>query len=178
MATLLRHLLAITALPFLVAIVIPTLLARQFNLTLTFGSTLLHYFAQLIGMVFLLCGLIFFVSSLYRFATEGQGTLAPWDPPQKLVVSGFYRYARNPMISGVFFILVAEALLLLSIAHLGWALLFFMINSVYILKVEEPQLARRFGDSYLEYCKNVPRLLPSLQPWEPSVGGRDAHPTS
>ena len=43
------------------------------------------------------------------FATIGHGTLAPWNPPEKLVVRGVYRHVRNPMITGVFCILLGEA---------------------------------------------------------------------
>lgn len=106
-----------------------------------------------------------FILSVRRFAIEGRGTLAPWDPPRKLVVSGLYRYVRNPMISGVFFMILGEGLLLLSKPHLGWALLFFVINAIYIPLVEEPQLLHRFGEDYREYCRQVPRLIPRLRPW-------------
>ncbi|MFI5182692.1 MAG: methyltransferase family protein, partial [Thermoanaerobaculia bacterium] len=59
-------------------------------------------------------GLVLFVSSLHHFATRGRGTLAPWDPPRNLVVTGPYRFVRNPMISGIIFILFSEASLLQS----------------------------------------------------------------
>ena len=111
-------------------------------------------------------GLALFVASLRRFANDGQGTLAPWDPPRRLVVSGPYRYVRNPMISGVLFVLFGEAALLLSPQHLSWAFTFLIINLVYIPLLEEPQLRRRFGTSYVEYCQHVPRLVPRLRPWE------------
>ena len=96
---------------------------------------------------------------------EGKGTLAPWDPPRRLVVRGPYAYVRNPMISGVVFVLFGEALLLLSRPHLEWALLFLLINAVYIPLLEEPLLRERFGDEYREYSRHVPRLMPRLTPW-------------
>ena len=108
-----------------------------------------------------------FVTSLRRFATEGEGTLAPWDPPRQLVVRGPYRYVRNPMISGVVTVLFGEAAVLLSHAHLMWALLFLGVNLVYIPLMEEPFLAVRFGESYREYSRHVPRLVPRLRPWDP-----------
>jgi protein-S-isoprenylcysteine O-methyltransferase Ste14 len=111
-------------------------------------------------------GVALFVATLRRFAGEGEGTLAPWDPPRRLVVRGAYRYVRNPMISGVLMVLAGEALVLLSRSHLLWALLFFVVNALYIPLVEEPMLARRFGERYNEYCRHVPRLVPRLRPWE------------
>jgi protein-S-isoprenylcysteine O-methyltransferase Ste14 len=75
------------------------------------------------------------------------------------------------MISGVLFILFGEALLLLSQPHLTWALIFLGMNVLVIPLVEEPGLRRRFGDSYVEYCRNVPRLIPRLRPWEAETHG-------
>jgi protein-S-isoprenylcysteine O-methyltransferase Ste14 len=122
---------------------------------------------QLLGIGVLGIGLVLFASSLRRFATEGEGTLAPWDPPRRLVLRGPYRYVRNPMISGVILILFAEALLLLSRAHFMWALTFLAINAIYIPLFEEPQLAGRFGEEYDEYRRHVPRFFPRLRAWDP-----------
>jgi protein-S-isoprenylcysteine O-methyltransferase Ste14 len=167
---LLRHLLAIAALPFVVAVLIPVWVARRSHTSLAVGATLLQQLEQVTGLCLVLVGLVLFVSSLRRFAGDGKGTLAPWDPPRVLVVTGPYRYVRNPMISGVLFVLFGEALILRSRPHLSWALTFLLINAVYIPLVEEPQLRGRFGASYDEYCDHVPRLVPRLRPW--TVGAR------
>ena len=63
------------------------------------------------------------------FARVGQGTLAPWDPTQRLVVLGPYRHVRNPMISGVLAILLGEAALLGSPPLLVWFGAFFAVNA-------------------------------------------------
>ena len=163
---LLRHLLSVAALPFMVTIVIPVWLARRNGVTVGVAASVPLLLLQVVGVGVLGIGLVLFASSLRRFATEGEGTLAPWDPPRRLVVRGPYRYVRNPMISGVILILFAEALLILSRAHFMWALTFLAINAVYIPLFEEPQLAGRFGEDYEEYRRNVPRLVPRLRPWE------------
>jgi len=120
---------------------------------------------QLGGVVVLALGFLLFVSSLRRFVTEGEGTLAPWDPPRRLVVRGPYRFVRNPMISGVILVLAGEAMVLASRPHGLWALTFFAINAIYIPLFEEPFLRQRFGDDYEEYCRHVPRMLPRATPW-------------
>jgi protein-S-isoprenylcysteine O-methyltransferase Ste14 len=51
------------------------------------------------------------------------------------------------------------------LAALEWALIFPVANFIYIPILEEPQLKRRFGSDYVEYCRNVPRLIPRLRPW-------------
>lgn len=121
MTVLLRHLLSIAILPFTVTVLIPWWLARRDGIGLTLGGTPAQLMAQAAGVLLLCAGLGLFVASLRRFATEGKGTLAPWDPPRHLVVHGVYRYVRNPMISGVVLILVGEALLLRSPTHGRWA---------------------------------------------------------
>jgi protein-S-isoprenylcysteine O-methyltransferase Ste14 len=154
---LLRHLLSFLALPFTVTVVVPLLLRRPAGapgpLSIAAGAVL--------GAL----GLALLASSIHHFFTRGRGTLAPWDPPRALVVSGPYRHVRNPMISGVISILFAEAALLGSRPHLGWALIFLVVNLIYIPLFEEPMLASRFGEPYEEYCRHVRRFVPRLRPW-------------
>ena len=168
---LLRHLLAVALLPFTAAVLVPVWLARRGGLDFGRGPGPGAIAAQAAGLVLIGVGVALFAATLRRFAGEGQGTLAPWDPPRRLVVRGPYRYVRNPMISGVLMVLAGEALVLLSRSHLLWALVFFVVNALYIPLVEEPMLASRFGASYNEYCRHVPRLVPRLRPWEQGEPG-------
>jgi protein-S-isoprenylcysteine O-methyltransferase Ste14 len=168
MVTWIRHLLAIAILPFTVAVLVPVWIARRRGIAVAPGDSPGEVALQVLGAASLLVGLVLFVASLRRFATEGQGTLAPWDPPRALVVRGPYRFVRNPMISGVLFVLFGEALFLLSPPHTLWATAFLVLNLVYIPLFEEPQLAQRFGEPYREYCRHVRRFLPRLRPWDAS----------
>ena len=168
-AVIVRHLLSIAILPFTVAVVVPAWLARRHHVLVTVGTTVPAVALQLLGVISLGVGLALFAASLRQFAVRGKGTLAPWDPPKHLVVEGPYRYVRNPMISGVIFVLFGEALVLVSWPHLSWALLFLAINLVYIPLLEEPQLERRFGEDYREYRRHVRRFIPRLRPWDPDT---------
>jgi len=170
----LRHLLAVVVLPFTVTVVIPVWLARRRGVTLAARSSLSEIAPQTVGLALLAIGALLFAASLRRFVTEGRGTLAPWDPPRRLVVRGPYRHVRNPMISGVVLVLFGEALVLLSRPHLLWALTFLAINALYIPLLEESLLAQRFGADYREYCRNVPRLLPRLRPWSRRDGAEES----
>ena len=100
------------------------------------------------------------------FLSVGEGTPAPWAPPRKLVVRGPYCHVRNPMITAVLLMLAGEALLLGSWPVAGWMLAFFIINSIYFARVEEPGLERRFGEDYRCYRANVPRWIPRMRPWK------------
>lgn len=161
----LRHLAAIAMLPFVVTVLIPIWLTARYDPPVIGGVGIV--LLRVLGMVTIGVGALLFAHSLGRFATEGEGTLAPWDPPRKLVVRGPYRFVRNPMISGVILILVGEAVLLHSPALGAWALTFFALNAVVIPLIEEPQLRDRFGEAYIQYCDNVPRLIPRTTPWIP-----------
>jgi protein-S-isoprenylcysteine O-methyltransferase Ste14 len=162
--TLARHLLSILILPVTMTIAVPWWLASH-GIALRIGAAPVEIALQLLGLLALGVGLALFGASLWQFAVRGRGTLAPWDPPRHLVVEGPYRYVRNPMISGVIFVLIGESLVLLSVPHGWWALLFLCLNLIYIPLVEEPALQARFGEPYTAYCRNVRMVLPRLRPW-------------
>jgi protein-S-isoprenylcysteine O-methyltransferase Ste14 len=148
----LRHLVAIVVLPGTVAVLIPAILLGDAELA---PSPL-----ALLGAVLLAVGVGMIGWTVSLFAGVGRGTLAPWDPPSRLVVRGPYRHVRNPMISGVLTVLLGEAALFGSVAVLIWAGLVFAINAVYFIAVEEPDLRDRFGAEYEAYAARVPRWIP------------------
>ena len=90
MITLLRHLLAIAVLPFTVAVLVPVWIAQGYGVALTLGRSVGPVLLQLVGLGLLSLGLVLFAASVWRFATDGKGTLAPWDPPRVFVVRGPY----------------------------------------------------------------------------------------
>ena len=153
-------------LPGTVAVAVPIWIARRNHTALTVPATFADGVLVLAGVAALLAGLWLFGWSLAWFVTEGRGTLAPWDPPRRLVVRGPYRYVRNPMISGIIFITFGEALMLRSPRHALWALFLVLMNVAWIPSYEEPTLERKFGDDYREYCRHVRRFIPRLRPYE------------
>jgi protein-S-isoprenylcysteine O-methyltransferase Ste14 len=163
-----RHLLSVLLLPFTATVVVPALLATRAGgvrpgFALPFPASLL---VLALGLLSVAAGLTLVVKTNVLFYRIGQGTLAPWDPTRKLVVSGVYRHVRNPMIAGVMAVLLGEGLCLGSTAVLGWWLIFVTVNLIYMPAVEEPGLARRFGEDYRAYRRHVPRWIPRLRPWE------------
>ena len=163
------HLRAILFLPVVVTLVIPeTILVLGdgpeivWNLEHALGALV-----TAIGLCLLALGAALVVLTIRLFVRIGHGTLAPWDPTTQLVVYGPYRHVRNPMISGVFFVLAGEAALLGSTGLVLWLAGVVAVNAVYIPLVEEPGLRRRFGERYDRYRANVPRWLPRARPWRP-----------
>jgi protein-S-isoprenylcysteine O-methyltransferase Ste14 len=163
-----RHLLAILALPTVVAIVVPAALLRGEE-RWSIGWSLpppLDLLPPLVGLSLGACGLALVVATIATFATSGEGTLAPWDPPRRLVVCGAYRHVRNPMLAGVVCVLAAEAVFFGSRRLAQWCLAFLVSNLLYVPLVEEPGLERRFGPEYRAYKQSVPRWIPRLRPWQ------------
>ena len=110
-------------------------------------------------MVFVGVGLCWKTVSL--FTEQGEGTPAPFDPPKKLVILGPYVWVRNPMMVGVWLVLLGEALIFGSLPLGIWLLIFIGLCLILIPVWEEPDLERRFGEPYREYMRQVPRWIPS-----------------
>jgi protein-S-isoprenylcysteine O-methyltransferase Ste14 len=160
-----RHAAAVLLLPGVVAVAVPALIVASFGATVTWPGLL-------VGAVLVAVGLLLVVRTVALFASVGRGTLAPWDPTERLVVRGPYRRVRNPMISGVLFILLGEAAALGSLGVLVWFAAVLALNAIYIPLVEEPGLVRRFGEDYERYREHVPRWLPRPRPWTGEESGR------
>jgi protein-S-isoprenylcysteine O-methyltransferase Ste14 len=164
---ILRHLLSILLLPFVMVVVVPRWIVVSSAATDTrwTGDAPLAWLGRGAGALLFLAGFGLFAWCVALFGRVGKGTLAPWDPTQRLVAVGPYRYMRNPMITGVLSMIAGEALLLGSRAVAVWGATFLVINQVYFLVLEEPGLERRFGDGYRRYKAAVPRWLPRATPW-------------
>jgi len=124
-----------------------------------------------VGVALLVAGVALWEWTVHLFARVGEGTLAPWDPPRRLVTEGPYAHVRNPMITGVLLILLGEAMILGSPRLLAWWAAFFAANSAFFCLAEEPALGRRFGREYRDYAANVPQWIPRRTAWRPTPGG-------
>ncbi|MCY3761480.1 MAG: isoprenylcysteine carboxylmethyltransferase family protein [Gemmatimonadetes bacterium] len=123
---------------------------------------------RVVGVAAVGAGLACLLDCFSRFALEGRGTPAPVAQTEVLVVSGLYRFVRNPMYVSVLIIISGQALLFghaLLFAYAGVVLVAFHLN---VLFYEEPRLRRRFGGSYETYSLNVGRWWPRLTPWRGS----------
>ena len=141
---------AFLALPGVVAFAVPIVWLFAGS-----GAQLTHPW----GLVPLLVGIVGLLWCVRDFYVAGKGTLAPWAPPEHLVVVGLYQYTRNPMYVCVTLIL------------LGWAVSFnspdlyiytvIVVVAVHLRVVfgEEPWLARKHGKQWHDYVRRVPRWL-------------------
>jgi protein-S-isoprenylcysteine O-methyltransferase Ste14 len=115
--------------------------------------------ATIIGL-----GLIPLLESIGRFVLVGRGTLLPAVPTEHLVVSGPYRYVRNPMYVGVITALAGEALLFWSRHMVVYLATIWIIMHIFVCFYEEPTLAQKYGEEYEGFRHNVPRWIPRLRP--------------
>ncbi len=120
---------------------------------------------KLLAAVLIAAGVAPLLESAARFVRVGRGTLVPTTATERLVVSGLYRHVRNPMYAGVTASLAAEAFLFRSVDLVVELVLVAAAFSLFVCLHEEPALARRYGEEYAEYRRNVPRWLPRLRPW-------------
>jgi protein-S-isoprenylcysteine O-methyltransferase Ste14 len=159
---LLRSLFFTILLPGTVTVLIPgRIVSREGLLPLRVVSPW-----QYLALVPVAVGTAILARCIWEFASRGRGTLAPIDPPRRLVVTGLYRYVRNPMYVGVLTVLLGEAALFRSVDLLEYAAVFFVIVNLFVLLYEEPALRRRFGESYEHYRRAVRRWVPG-RPYPP-----------
>lgn len=151
MKNFLKQLLSLI-LPITVLVIVPLSVESRLSLAVDILSV--------IGALFIAVGVFILALTISMFIRLGRGTLAPWSPTKKLVVSGIYSHTRNPMITGVLLCLLGESMMFHSVNIFTWFILFFLINNIYFTLFEEPSLTKRFGKEYLEYKRNVPRWIP------------------
>jgi protein-S-isoprenylcysteine O-methyltransferase Ste14 len=156
---------AILALPFMATVVVPVAIVAVAGEPGGAPPAVVP-----LGGVLIAAGLAGFAWTVRLFATAGRGTLAPWDPPEALVVAGPYRHVRHPMITSVAAVLAGEALVLWLAGLAVWLAAFVAVNATYLPLVEEPRLVKRFGDEYRRYMEHVPRWIPRVGGWDPDPG--------
>jgi len=110
------------------------------------------------GLLFLLSGIVLAASAARLFSKAKTG-IVPFSESTKLVVSGAYRFTRNPMYLGMFFCLIGVTLLVNNVLGLLVLLLFFfIIRQKFVLK-EEVQMQETFGDDYVQFKARIRRWI-------------------
>src|SRR5205814_9975405 len=105
------------------------------------------------------------ISVLTTPSLLSMGTPAPPFPTRHLVVTGLYRYVRNPMYVAVVGLIAGQALLLGNRALLFYAIIVWMAFQIFVLLYEEPVLRKTYTAEYEVFCRNVPRWIPRLSAW-------------
>ena len=121
---------------------------------------------RLVGAVLFAVSLALYLAASYVLTWRGKGAYVEFDPPKELVVTGPYRYVRNPVVTFLLGAMLGEAIGLSSTGILLMVCVFVILVHLQISRMEEPLLRKRFGRAYEEYCTHVPRWIPRVRPWQ------------
>ena len=116
------------------------------------------------GLAPIIVGIVIYFFCSGSFVFVGKGTPIPFTPNKELIVTGLYRFVRNPLYIAGVLVLAGEAILFQSLGIFIYCLIMFGGFNIHVL-IEETSLAEKFGAQYGEYCKSVPRWIPRLKPY-------------
>lgn len=147
--------------PFTVGLWFPTHVHRAYD-SRAFSSQP-SFPCEIVSWILFSVGAAIYFWCAWGFSAKGLGTPAPIDAPKNLVVNGLYRYLRNPMYVGVFFLVLSRAVYFWSVPIVVYLLLVTICVNLFVLFYEEPHLRKVFGEQYLDYCRRVPRWIPRIR---------------
>ncbi len=144
--------------PGVVAGLIPWLITRWEPLPPVEGLAALRW----AGLLPIAAGLVVVLDAFARFALEGLGTPAPVAPTRILVVSGFYRFVRNPMYIAVAALIFGQAILFASWGVALYGVAIVAAFDTFVRLYEEPTLRASIR-------RAVRRLLRRHSPLDPQA---------
>jgi len=154
----LKTLVQIVCIWSITLVLFPWLIMRPFDNTLQFKTGFLLYSGLTLFILFSVLGLF----SAFIMVTLGNGTPLPTDQTTKLVLSGPYKYVRNPMaISGVGQVM-SIGIIFGSIPLLVYAILGAVVWHVVVKPIEEKDMLKRFGNEYEDYRNSVSCWVPKV----------------
>ena len=127
-----------------------------------------------VGWAVLIASAALLVHSFGRFVVQGLGTPAPVAPTVHLVITGAYRYVRNPMYVAVVALILAQGLVLARPSLLGYGLVAWVVMATFVRGYEEPTLRRQFGTEYEAYRRVVRAWIPGARAYDPAPENVDA----
>lgn len=166
----LRQVITFLIAPIMMMLIIPQQIATSTNMRAPKFDSPGKIGLAIMGMLMIVAGLVLFGWTVTLFHRVGRGTLGVGKvlgEPIHLVVRGPYRHVRNPMITAVVCILLAEAAITASGWLLVWAATFWSAQVIIIRFWEEPHLTELFDSEYTEFRRNVPAWIPRLSGWDP-----------
>lgn len=152
----LKNILFVILQPGIVAGAVPYLLVRN-RLSNLLNLPFQGY--QYLALLLFLAGMTIVFHCVFRFFKDGLGTLSPVIPTKQLVISGLYKYSRNPMYIGVMLLLIGEVVFCTEVNLLIYAILVFIAFNLFVVFKEEPRLKRDFGEQYNNYKHRVRRWI-------------------
>lgn len=119
-----------------------------------------------LGETMVIFGLFPPIHAFAEFVRAG-GTPMPVAPTERLVVTGFNQYVRNPMYVGLITVILGQAVLFVNLWLVLYAAVGWVVTAAFVHWYEEPTLLRTYGQQYETYRENVPAWIPRTTPWIP-----------
>lgn len=123
--------------------------------------------ANIIGVALIAAGATALIECFVRFARTSGGTPSPLAPTQRLVVTGLYRFVRNPMYVAVLMLIMGQMFVFASAGLMAYAIVIWLAFHIFVVAFEERRLAAEFPEDYEVYTEHVGRWIPRLTPWKP-----------
>ena len=159
----LKTLVQIICIWILALVVVPYVILDAFG-NVSFPTPGIQTFA---GSALFVCFSSLGLTSSFFMVRDGNGTPLPLDQTNKLVISGPYGYVRNPMAIAGIGQGIAVSIVFHSIPILVYSLLGAILWHWVVRPVEERDMIKRFGDSYLRYRDRVSCWLPRFRKHTP-----------
>ena len=156
-ALILAGVLFVVLLPYLIIVVCRRLDRRLHLDRLKPGPAFL-----MIGAMLVAAGMALALWSVAAQVTRGRGTPLPVLPTQHLLTSGPFRYCRNPMTLGTILAYLGVSIAAATVVGAASVLVFGGLLVLYLKRVEEKELAERFGEDYMTYMREVPFIVPRM----------------
>jgi protein-S-isoprenylcysteine O-methyltransferase Ste14 len=118
-----------------------------------------------LGLVPIVLGVVIYIFCSSSFVFVGKGTPIPFTPTKELIVTGLYRFVRNPLYIASVLVLAGEAILFQSLGIFIYCLAAFGVFNFHVI-MEETPLSEKFGAVYEQYRNSVPRWVPRLRPYK------------
>lgn len=147
--------------PFSVLYIIPQFIMATTNIKSQEGFGFL--WIKIVGMILMWSGAALAIYCSILMMVLAKGTPLVTSAPKKLLARNIYKYIRHPMMWALFIVVLGEALTFGQWILFVWLIAMSRIIYLIVVNYEEPQLERRFGESWVEYCKEVPRWLPRFK---------------
>ncbi len=121
-----------------------------------FSGSLLNF----LSITSFVCGIFVFAAAVSSFKKQ-KTTVNPIsiENASSLVVSGIFKYSRNPMYLGMSFVLFGLAFKFNVIGGLLFTGIFMLFITIFQIKPEEVAMEKLFDQEWKDYTKNVRRWL-------------------
>jgi len=121
-------------------------------------SQLINTPYRYLGTILIIFGIVInlWTDNLFK---KNDTTVKPFEKSSALIKNGPFRISRHPMYLGMVAILLGGAIVLGSITAFFFPILFFIAMEIVFIRYEEISLEEIFGQTFLDYKKQVRRWL-------------------